>query len=359
MKVLILTIVPSPYQRDLFRAMANRPELERFEVWYAEAASPDSPWPEVELEDYETVGRSFWISLGGKRFIVNREFPDTSWADLIVLNGYITLPAQWLLRRKKWQKFLFWAERMEPPKGGLKGVLQKFLTKPLNKVDAVVAIGEGAERDYENRFRDKPVYQLPYYCDIDNFRVDVPERPRNPVRLFFCGQMIHRKGVDVLLQAFEGLVLKDLPVELILVGREGELPEMLEKVGDAAKSKIDYKGFQAPEALPMFYREADVFVLPSRYDGWGVVVNQALGAGLPAVCSDAVGSAETLVKPGSNGAIFPAGDAAALEQVLEKLVRNPDFLRKYAADSLERGVELRPQAGAARWVEIFRKTMEG
>ena len=127
-----------------------------------------------------------------------------------------------------------------------------------------------------------------------------PRKPRTPERItfLFCGQMIARKGVDVLLAAFRQL---DSRAELLLVGREAELPEMLASLPAEVSRRIRYAGFQAPEALPDYFSQADAFVLPSRYDGWGVVVNQALGAGLPILCSDTVGAGFDLVNRRSMG----------------------------------------------------------
>src|SRR5206468_3627451 len=130
-----------------------------------------------------------------------------------------------------------------------------------------------------------------------------PRRVRRDGRLrfFFCGQMIRRKGVDLLLIAFDRLITRGVDIELLLVGREADLPEFMSAMSPEARARVRYEGFQAPERLPEYFSQADVFVLPSRHDGWGVVVNQALGAGLPVITSDAVGAGLDLVEDGVNG----------------------------------------------------------
>ena len=133
---------------------------------------------------------------------------------------------------------------------------------------------------------------------------------------------------------------------MILVGREGELPEMMRAIPDPVRQRIDFKGFQAPESLPAFFAEADIFVLPSRYDGWGVVVNQALGAGLPVICSDAVGAAEDLVEEGGNGFTFPSEDVDRLEACLRELITAPSKLQAFSARSLAMSHKLTPDQGA-------------
>lgn len=350
-RVLVLSIVPSPYQRDLLAALAARPEID-LQVVYAEAASPDSPWPKKDLAPYEAVLPGFYLSWGGSRFIINRTVPSLDDFDCLVLNGYITLPAQRLLRRRRKIPTLFWAEKMVAGSTGLKGKVQRWLAKPLEQLDGIVAIGRGAVEDYQRRYPGKPVHWLPYYCGIGEFGENIPQRPRDPMKILFCGQMIERKGVDLLLEAFQRLA-PETNARLLLVGREAELPQMLEKVRAEVRERIDFAGFQAPEKLPEFYREADLFVLPSRYDGWGVVVNQALGAGLPMICSDAVGAARDLVEEGVNGSVFPAGDVDALTEVLRHWTTAPERLEAAAAANLARAPEWTPEAGAERWVKII------
>jgi glycosyltransferase involved in cell wall biosynthesis len=112
--------------------------------------------------------------------------------------------------------------------------------------------------------------------------------------------MFSRKGLDLLLLAFDRLVQAGLDVRLLLVGRQAELPNFLATVSPFTRSRILYEGFQAPEHLPKYFGESDVFVLPSRHDGWGVVINQALAAGLPIITSNAVGAGLDLVEHGIN-----------------------------------------------------------
>jgi glycosyltransferase involved in cell wall biosynthesis len=356
--VLFLSIVPSPYQRDLFSALKGSSDVS-LRVEYAEAGSPDSPWPREALADYESVCDSFYLSWGGKRFIINRQLPDLRGVDIVVLNGYVTIPAQWVLRFKASKlPVIFWAEKMAPSGGAVRRCAQKFLAAPLGGLAAIVAIGKAAGRDYKERYPTMPVYELPYYCRLDAFQETLPERPREPVTLLFCGQMITRKGVDLLLEAFHRLVSEGQDIRLLLVGREAELPGMLKEIPRDIREKIEYAGFQAPESLPMFFSRADIFVLPSRYDGWGVVVNQALGAGLPVICSDAVGSAEDLVEPDGNGYIFRSGDAGGLADGIRRLVKSPGMLRQFAARSLEKSGDIQPDQGARDWVGILQETVE-
>src|SRR6266404_1499463 len=117
-------------------------------------------------------------------------------------------------------------------------------------------------------------------------------------------------------------------------------------VGPATKARIQYEGFQSPENLPAYFAQADVFVLPSRHDGWGVVVNQALAAGLPIIASDAVGAGLDYVENGINGVNVHAGCVDALYDAMKILVKDPKMTLRWGMESRDRARTLTPESGA-------------
>jgi glycosyltransferase involved in cell wall biosynthesis len=107
-------------------------------------------------------------------------------------------------------------------------------------------------------------------------------------------------------------------------------------------------GFRNPEDIPPIFAAADVFVLPSRHDGWGVVVNEALGAGLPIIASDRTGAAHDLVQHGVNGFVTGAGD-------VEALVANPAQDFGETSRTLAEGWGL--TLGVDRWLDLCRQLL--
>jgi glycosyltransferase involved in cell wall biosynthesis len=139
--------------------------------------------------------------------------------------------------------------------------------------------------------------------------------------VLFVGEVGLRKGVAYLLAAFEAL---DAPATLRLVGPVdkrfvraiGGLPDGVEAVG-----------VKTGQALAAEFRDADVFVLPSVEDGYGVVTTEAMAAGLPAIVSSNCGSADA-VREGVNGYVVPVRDAMALRERLEALLSDADLRRR-------------------------------
>ncbi len=353
-KVSFITIVPSPYQRDLLAALAARDDVELC-VYYMEGASPDSPWPKVPLRPFERIMPGYWASLAGARAHVNWPLPDLSQADFVVLSSYSSLTGQWLMRRRlRGKRWLFWGERMRQQPPGWRQTAQARLVGPLARSSGIVAIGHEAETNYRRRFPHLPHFCIPYHCDLEPF-LRSPRRSEldQPLRFFFCGQMIARKGVDVLLIAFDRLVGKGYDIELLLVGREADLPAFMAAIGPESRARVRYEGFQAPEKLAEYFSRSDVFVLPSRYDGWGVVVNQALGAGLPVITTDAVGAGLDLVEPHVNGLRARAGDADSLQSAMEHVAGRRDLVRQWGEASRKLALTLTPEAGAEKWIKVF------
>jgi glycosyltransferase involved in cell wall biosynthesis len=341
-----ISVVPSPYQRDLFRALAERPEID-LRVFYLEGAAPDSPWPEKPLAPYETVLPGFWFPIGHARCHWNWAMPDWRDFSILVCNTLLTsLTGQWLMRGPwRSREWIFWGEQP-----GRSSLLHDTLSAPLHGARAIAAIGSVAAREYHTRFPEPTTFNLPYHCELAPFLAQPRSAEPREITFFFCGQMIARKGVDLLLAAFAQLDCG----RLLLVGREAELPELLARLPTSVRERIEYAGFQPPEELPRFFARADVFVLPSRHDGWGVVVNQALGAGLPILCSDRVGAGIDLVEPEINGLRFPADDTAALTAAMQRCIDEPDRLAEWGAASRQRAEAWTPAAGADKWIAAFR-----
>ncbi|MEO1390539.1 MAG: glycosyltransferase family 4 protein [Cyanobacteria bacterium J06634_6] len=311
------------------------------------------------MQPYEQVMPGSCLKWGGARFHINWHLPWLYDADVIILNGYQSLVAQLILHtHAKKVPCIFWGEKMVADSAGVKGRLQQLLAAGLNNCKGIAAIGSKAKEDYSQRFPSKPIFNISYYCNLDGFSQKIPQRPRRPITILFCGQMISRKGVDLLLNSFQQLLDVGYDARLLLVGREADLPEMLQALPNNSVQHIEFAGFQAPEDLPHYFQRADIFVLPSRYDGWGVVVNQALGAGLPIICSDAVGAAPDLIEPGVNGFAFSAGDAPALFSALKYFFEQPERIGSASQASLQKAPMWSPSVGAKHWLDAFKTVID-
>jgi glycosyltransferase involved in cell wall biosynthesis len=358
MKVLCLSVTPSPYQRDFFKALAVAPGCELTVVYY-EVSPDDSPWQVEGLEPWESVMSGRVFGRGRVRCHWNSGLPNVRRFDRVIVNAPITaITTQRLFRRlvrRGAPPWYFWGEQLLP-RTGARGALQRLLIDPIGGADAIVAIGNSAEQDYRRRFPESRVYNIPYACDLSEFEAAAASRVNAGMcRFLFVGQMIERKGVDVLLKAFENLVQEGLGVELHLVGREGDLPGWLASLQSGTRAQIVYHGFRQPNELPKLFGQADVFVLPSRHDGWGVVINQALGAGMPVITTTAAGAGRDLVTDCVNGLQVPSDDVPALSHALRTLAMDHPMRHGMALAASESAQKLQPSVAADRWMEVMKE----
>ncbi len=148
----------------------------------------------------------------------------------------------------------------------------------------------------------------------------------------YVGQFIHRKGVDVLLRASAGL-----PEDTLVIAVGGEPTEEYRKLAEERKlDNIRYVKFADKETVKKYYRAADVFVLPTREDTWGLVVNEAMAAGLPVITTKACVAGNELIEDEKNGYLLDPEDWEALHQKMVYLAQNPDISLKMGEESLKR-----------------------
>ncbi len=130
------------------------------------------------------------------------------------------------------------------------------------------------------------------------------------------GQFIHRKGFDVLMHAARN-ISKDTGIYIV----GGEATEEYLKLREAlGVSNVHFLGFQIKERLAEFYKAADLFVLPTREDIWGLVINEALAYGLPTITTDRCVAGLELIENGINGYVVPVEDAAALAEKINTVL---------------------------------------
>jgi glycosyltransferase involved in cell wall biosynthesis len=162
-----------------------------------------------------------------------------------------------------------------------------------------------------------------------------------PKRFIFIGRYYDFKGIEEMWQAFINLDKKlNIDWELWCLGT-GDIEPIQHK-------KIKHFGFVQPENLEKFVSETGVFILPSRFEPWGVVVHEFAAAGFPLLCSKAVGANSAFLEDGSNGYIFETNNAASIEKMMGKIVaKSSEELIKMGNISAVKAAEITPQ----KWVE--------
>jgi len=156
--------------------------------------------------------------------------------------------------------------------------------------------------------------------------------------LLFCGRLNgphEQKGVDILLRAMP-LIIKEHPVILEIIGtgsRAGKYQALARKL--RIENKVRFLGFIEYNKLPEYYSNADLFVLPSRRESFGLTLAEAMASGLPVVSTNVTAIPE-VVKDGENGILVPPNDPEKFAGAVNSLLDNPERMRKMGIKGRER-----------------------
>jgi glycosyltransferase involved in cell wall biosynthesis len=157
--------------------------------------------------------------------------------------------------------------------------------------------------------------------------------------VLFPGKLLAQKQVMPLLEAFIEINPRD--VALVFVGEGPEKPELLARAALAPENiQLQFLPFANQSEMPARYLLADLVVLPSRYETWGLVVNEAMHLGVPCLVSDEVGCQRDLVTDGETGWVFRANDTSELRRKLAAAIdtirHNPAPVRAAVAARIAR-----------------------
>ena len=215
-------------------------------------------------------------------------------------------------------------------------------------VASYLAIGS-ANREYyrAHGVADARIFLMPYAVDNERFRATADaaraertvhkEQLRIPAErpvAVLSARLIEEKAPADLIAAWRSFTEKLTPDQrpFLLVIGDGPLRSSLEQMAEGLDT-VRFLGFRNQQELPLLYAMADLLVLPSVREPWGLVINEAMAAGCAILASDRVGAAKDLVREGVNGAVFRAGSVPDLAERLERLLMEPDRLAEMGRQS--------------------------
>lgn len=225
------------------------------------------------------------------------------------------------------------------PKGWLK---RRYIRRIFRRCWGLLAIGTENKNYYLDRgILPERIFNMPYAIDNQAFadRAEAARPGRDQLKqslgiapgqkvVLFAGKFQRRKRADLLVQAVDHLSVDGDKPALVMVGG-GEMEGELRRQAPAAI----FTGFKNQSELPAFYDMADVFVLPSELEPWGLAVNEAMACGTAVVASSQVGCAIDLISPNC-GAVFQSGDVGALTIAIKRCLDDSDAMGRAAAEAI-------------------------
>jgi glycosyltransferase involved in cell wall biosynthesis len=184
---------------------------------------------------------------------------------------------------------------------------------------------------------DIPSFTMPYCVDNAYFQARSKEAqpgraalqqelgidPSRPVILFASKLQERKRCIDLLEAYLQVIARPGLRPYLVIVGDGEERAALEARAAQSGVDSIRFCGFRNQSELPRFFDLATVFVLPSRHEPWGLIVNEAMNAGRPVILSNDVGCQPDLVTDGVEGFVFSVGNVNSLASALVRLLEDP------------------------------------
>ena len=173
------------------------------------------------------------------------------------------------------------------------------------------------------------VYLMPMM--VNNLKFEngnYQSKSKNPFNFIFVGRIVEQKNIRVLIDSFISVSKKHSNARLIIVG-DGNLLQSFQNEF-AHIEKIIFSGAKFDKDLMEIYKKAHVLVLPSLYEPWGLVVNEALSAGLPVIVSEQVGASHDLVLKPNTGFVLNNNEPNELIEKMMELIENEDMFSQFS-----------------------------
>lgn len=225
--------------------------------------------------------------------------------------------------------------------------------------EAIVCVGSRLARDCVTELGVDPrrVLVIPNTYDTERFVACERTRDAAQTRIVTLGRLSHEKGHDVLLQAFSRILVSEASATLTLIGdgpQRAALEQLTANLGIA--SRVSFTGTLLGEQVPAVFQESDIFVLPSREEGFGVALIEAMATGLPVVATRSGGPQDIVTE--NDGLLVDPGDAAGLADAMLSLIRNMDSFDG-AAIAQRTAERFSPESVGGRLSQLYLQVLKG
>ncbi|MFE4525523.1 glycosyltransferase family 4 protein [Cytobacillus firmus] len=362
MRVLFLVNIPSPYRIDFFNELGKLCELT---VLFERKVSDerDKSWYNNNFKNFKSIflkgiriNKNTALCTGISKYLKRDLY------DIFVVGGYSTPTGMLAIEMLRSRKIPF----VLNSDGGLiksdnkyKYILKKhfvssasyWLSTGRNTTEYLVNYGARRENILNYPFTsisDKDIVSSPVRKNIKS-EIKSKLSIKEGKVILSIGQFIERKGFDVLIRAS-----KNLPEDCGVYFIGGEpTQDYLNLKKELNLTNIHFIGFKSKQELKEYYMASDLFVLPTREDIWGLVINEALAHGLPVITTNNCVAGLELVEDYLNGFIVPVNDSYSLSMRMNEVLENEVLIEEMSKNSLDKIQRYTIEKMAQEHIKIF------
>ncbi len=349
-KILYVTNYPSPYRVEFFNQLGNTEGIDLTVIFLEHPKDQKhraSSWFDENYDHFQSVFLEKYITVPhlGKIHTELKKWLSKSYDEIVICGyGYPSLVYAILYLRKKKISFSMEID------GGLinneskrKFKIKNFLISSASKYYSTGSETDNFLKHYgadERRIFHYPFTSLKSsdLCRINELTSINKSRAKKNMgikstfTLLSVGQMIHRKGFDILIKSI--INLKE-DVELYIIGGNAT-SDLIRLCEENNMKNVHFLDFMPKDELVKYYKAADTFILPTREEIWGLVINEAMSYGLPVITTNRCVAGMELVDEGETGYIVPANNINAMTKAIEKIVEMDTIeMGKHARNKME------------------------
>lgn len=340
MKILIISSFPAPYRVDVFKEISKVHDTTIF-FETGEDQNRNAGWFSDSSElHFEILNKKETIDKYNK-LIKNIEKFDV----VLAYDFYVksAMKAQMMCILKKIPYFVN-CDGAFIRNSKIKGMIKRFFIKHSAGCFAsgtyakeyFLHFGANKEKIYTHNFTSLKEDDILKDVVSDEEKKKLKMKLRlneNKKTVLSIGQFIERKGFDTLLNAWENITEE---YELVLIGG-GILEESYRSIIEKRNIKNVYiKGFKDKNEIKDYYKASDLFVLPTREDIWGLVINEAMAYGLPVITTDRCIAGLELIEVGKNGFIFSVDNINELYKYMKLILENDDISMEISLNNIKK-----------------------
>jgi glycosyltransferase involved in cell wall biosynthesis len=344
-EVALISNEPTPYRLHVLERLAREvPEARFHNIFTHTLSDPTMPWQVAVGQHLNPVFFERHALRGARPFSMTarklagaiREYLISMNVRLIILLGYNDWARLSLIHwaRKRGLPLLLTADSNVMAEGRVPAwawpIKRAYVRWVVNSVAGLMPMGTCGRAYFRSYVdHDKPEFLFPYEPDYRALSAVEPVAAESfqsehgfvagRRRLLYCGRLVAAKRVDVLLDGFTAIAAERPDWDLIIVGSGPLEAELRRRVPKELLSRVKWLGFLQFEQTRLCYHACDVLVLPSEYEPWALVVNEAVACGLAVVATSVVGAAVELVRHRHNGLILPPRSRAAMTGALREI----------------------------------------
>lgn len=341
--------MPSFYQSDLFRALVASSEID-LEVIFAKDLTSDrlqigwgqdlSGYSHRFLSKRNPIAGALRLAWSQRNriHVVNGLWAERAFAAALVVLALAK--SKYIIYSEAPERIKFQSKRPQP--FGKKWLQAMFSKVVVPRIGGVLAISHFSAEFFKSvGVREEIIYPFGYFrshsAQIDQSKAS---KEKQRVEVVYVGRLLPFKRLDLLVEVMSSLFKEHPNLFLTIIG-DGELLSALRRQVEelGVTERVSFEGVLPPDRIPVRVARADVLVLPSRGEGWGVVVNEALSVGVPVILSDRCGAAD-LIQDGVNGYVFRNEDSSDLRDCLSDFLSRREDWERLRAEAAALGEKI-------------------